>query len=744
MAGMLVVGWGALPPSQRLRPDQPLSVSGDQIALNGWLKIGADNVVTVMMARSEMGQGTHTGLAAILADELDADWAQVRLEMASIDGIYRNLAGMVEGLPFHPDDNSTAKAMAGWFTAKVMRELGPMVTGGSSSIKDLWQPMREAGASARAMLICAAAARWNVQTTECHAQSSVVEHTSGLRASFGELASLAAKQPPPSKIMLKKPSQFRGIGISRGHIEATSKLNGTAVFGIDALPPGLMYAAVVMCPTRGGKVIRFDAEKAQALPGVKKVLVVPPLHGGTGAVAVIAETPWHADKAAASITVEWDHGPAAAFSSAAMYAQLAQALDHAKGFSYHHKGAPEAAMRDAARTITADYHAPYLAHAALEPINCTVHFKDGVATVWTSTQVPDLARGAAAKALEIAEDRVKVHQLLLGGSFGRRLEVDYVAQAAAIARAADGVPVQTIWSREQDIRHDFYRPMCMSRIQAGLDSQNRLVAWCNLSVGQAVLPQVLSRTFQLPDPGVDKTASEGAFDQAYEWPHARIAHEIVALPIPVGYCRSSGHSHHAFFVESFMDEVALAARKDPVAFRAALLQNHPRHLNVLNKVAELADWYSPLPASGLGPPRARGVALHQSFGSIVAQVAEVSAAGKDIRVHRIVCVIDCGTAINPNLITQQMESSVVFGITAALHGEITLTQGQVEQSNFHDYPMLRMAECPRVEVHIMDSSDSPEGVGEAGVPPIAPAIANALFALTGQRLRSLPLRLAEL
>lgn len=742
-AGALVIGWGVMPPRQRLHTADPMPAAPGQASLNGWLKVGTDNTVTVMMAKSEMGQGTHTGLAAILAEELDADWAQVRLEMAPIDDIYNNLATVVDGLPFHPDNDGSMKAVAGWLTAKTMREVGVMMTGGSSSIKDLWLPMREAGAHARAMLIRAAAAQWKVQAAECTANAGWVEHAAGQRATFGELAALAAQQPMPGKVALKEPAQFKLIGKPLTRIEAPGKLDGSAVFGIDANPPGLLHASVVMCPTRGGKVARFDAAAAQKLPGVKQVLAVAPYHGGTGGVAVIADTPWHAKKAAAAVTVEWDHGPAATLSSETVMARLAQALDEAKGFGYHSAGDVDQAMQGAASSITADYRAPYLAHAALEPINCTVQFKDGAAQVWTSTQVPGLARMAAAKALGIDEERVTVHQLLLGGGFGRRLEVDYVAQAAAIAKVANGAPVQTLWSREQDTQHDFYRPACMARFKAGFDAQGQLVAWHNLSAGQAIVPQVLARTFGLPGAGPDKTASEGAFDQPYEWPHARIAHEIIDLPLPVGFWRSVGHSHQAFFKESFVDEAAHAAKKDPVAFRAALLQKHPRHLKVLQKAAELAGWGQPLPPDASGMQRARGVALHQSFGSIVAQVAEVSmGADKAIRVHRVVCVIDCGAAINPNLIAQQMESAVVFGLTAALYGEVTLKDGQVQQSNFHDVPLLRMADCPKVETHIIDSAEPPEGVGEPGVPPVAPAVANALFALTGQRLRALPLKLA--
>lgn len=742
-AGALMIGWGVMPPRQRLVPTPPLPSTAQRMALNGWVKIGADNTVTVMMAKSEMGQGAHTGLAAILAEELDADWGQVRLEMAPIDDIYNNIVSVVDGLPFHPDNDGTFKTVVGWLTAKTMREVGVMMTGGSSSIKDLWRPMREAGASARTMLVRAAASQWNVQAAECTVESGVVMHPAGQRATFGELATAAAQQPLPGTVVLKEPAQFRLIGKPLTRIEAASKLDGTAVFGIDANPPGLLHASVVMCPTRGGSVAGFESAEAQAMPGVKKIVQVEPRNGSTGAVAVIADTPWHARKAAARVKVQWNHGPAANLSSDAVATQLRQALDGAKGFGYYSTGDVDKALQGAARTITADYEAPYLAHAALEPINCTAQFHNGAATIWVSTQVPGLARQAAADALGIDAEQVQVHQLLLGGGFGRRLEVDYVAQAAAIAKAADGLPVQTLWTREQDTQHDFYRPACMSRFTAGFDDSGKLVAWRNVSVGQAIVPQVLARTFGLPGGGPDKTTSEGAFDQPYEWPHARIAHEAIDLPLPVGFWRSVGHSHQAFFKESFVDEAAAAAGQDPVAFRAALLQRHPRHLQVLRKAAELSGWGQPLAPDATGAKRARGIALHQSFGTTVAQVAEVSvSADKAIRVHRVVCVVDCGYPVNPNMIAQQLESGVVFGLTAALYGEITLKEGQVQQSNFHDVPLLRMADCPHIETHILPSAEHPEGMGEPGLPPIAPAVANAVFALTGQRLRRLPLKLA--
>ncbi|MCM2340917.1 xanthine dehydrogenase family protein molybdopterin-binding subunit [Rhodoferax sp.] len=741
--GALVVGWSLMPVRQRLTGAQPLSTGPGQNALNGWVKIGVDNSVTVMMSKSEMGQGVHTGLAMLLAEELDADWAQVRVEHAPIDAIYNNLSALVDGLPFHPDDDSALKATAQWLTAKLMREFGVMMTGGSSSIKDLWLPMREAGASARAMLIEAASRQWQLPATECTASLGRVTHMGGQSASFGELAQAASQLPLPEAPQLKNPAQFTLIGNPRRRLEAAPKLDGSAIFGMDVLPPGLLYASVTMCPTLGGRVASFQADAAAKLPGVRQVLKVDGYNGGTGGVAVVADTPYHASQALAQVSIEWHHGSNATLDSADVLVQLTQTLDREDGWAYYKHGDVSTALASASKTVTADYQVPYLAHTPMEPMNCTVQFKDGAATVWASTQVPGLARAAAAKALGFASDKVTVQVQFLGGGFGRRLDVDFIGQAAAIAKVAGGAPVQTFWSREQDITHDFYRPACVSRFVAGLDAKGALTAWKNTSVSQAIVPQVLKRLFNLPSAGPDKTTAEGAFDQPYEWPNARIAHEMVALGVPVGFWRSVGHSHQAFFKECFMDEVALAAGQDPVAFRAALLQRHPRPLKVLQQVATMSGWgqaFNPAPGA---LPRARGVALHQSFGSVVAQVAEVSVdADQKIRVHKVWCVIDCGFAVNPNLIRQQLDSAIVFGLSAALGGEITIVNGQVQQSNFHDYPMLRMGECPVIESHIMASTEPPEGVGEPGTPPIAPAVANAVFALTGKRLRALPLKLA--
>jgi len=747
----LVVGWGLLPVRQRLRGSAPLPSAAGQLAFNGWVKIGADDTVTIQVPKSEMGQGVLTSLAMLLADELDADWARVRTEHPPIDAIYNNLATVVDGLPFHPDNSGWVKRVAGHMTAKTMREIGLMMTGGSSSLKDLWAPMREAGASARAMLVAAAAAQWQVPAAEVQVKQGVLSHAaSGKSARFGALAAKAAQQPLPDAVVLKQPGQFSLIGQDTRRHEAASKQDGSAVYGLDTLLPGMLYASVLMCPTLGGAVASFDAKAALAGPGVKAVIAVPGQRGGTAGVAAIATTPWQAISAAKAVVVQWDHGVNAQLNSADVSTLLKQKLAEDSGFGYFSQGDAAGALKGAAKTITADYQAPLLAHATLEPMNCTVHYtpdaKGGpLASVWAPTQVPGLARYAAAQALGLDSAQVAMNVTLLGGGFGRRLEVDFVAQAAHIARSQPGVPVQTFWSREQDSTHDFYRPPCVARYQAGLDAQGQLLAWTAASAGPSIVQQFLQRQFGLPGAGPDKTTAEGAFDQPYEWPAARISHHIVELPVPVGFWRSVGHSHQAFFKESFVDEVAHAAGQDPLAWRLALLKNHPRHAAVLRAAATRAGWGTPLAPAADGAKKARGIALHQSFGSTVAQVAEVSldpADAKRFRVHRVVAAIDCGLAVNPNGIRQQMESAVVFGLTAALYGEITLDKGQVQEANFNQQALLRFDECPVVETEIITSTEPPEGVGEPGTPPIAPAVANALFVLTGQRLRSLPLKLA--
>ena len=736
--GGLAVGWGLWPARQRLLPSKPLPSVASHPAFNGWVRIGEDDRVTVVMGRSEMGQGSHTGLAMLLADELGARWDQVQIEQAPFDNIYNNQAVAADGLPFHPDNQGQLKRAAQFLTGKTMREFGLMMTGGSSSIKDLWLPMREAGASARAMLAQAAAAKWQLPVNDIVVADGVVSHASGRSARFGELALLAAQQTRPDTVTLKTPAQFKLIGHPIPRLETIDKVNGSAIFGSDVRPPGLLFACVGMNPELGGSYQSLDDAVVKTMPGVKKALAVPPLYGSTTAVAVVAQTTYQAMQGLRKLPVEWSPGKASDISDATVQTRFKEALDSNSGFTYFSEGDADRAIAASKKTVQAEYSAPYLAHAAMEPLTCTVWFKDGAAEVWASTQITDLARHVVAKVLGISSDKVQLHLTLLGGGFGRRLEMDVIAQAAFIAKACEGSPVQTLWDRTQDLQHDFYRPAAASRFTAALDDNGQLTAWHNLSTSQAVLPQVLSRLFGLPAAGPDKTTAEGAFDQAYEWPNAKISHCAVDLPIPVGFWRSVGHSHQAFFKESFVDEVAHAAGQDAVAFRLSLLKNHPRHAKVLQTVAEKSGWKPSAYRAPDGSQRAMGLALHESFGSIVAQVVELSVLQQKIKVHRVWCVIDCGTAINPDLIAQQMEGSVAFGLSAALYGRIQLSKGRVQQSNFHDYPILRMPDMPKVDTFIIPSDATPEGVGEPGTPPVAPAVANALFTLTGQRLRSLP------
>ena len=746
-AGALVVGWSALPLRQRLVGSAPLPVQGAEVPLNGWVKVSSDNSVTVMMCKAEMGQGIYTGAAMLLADEMDADWTQVKVQQSPIDKIYNNLDNIVGDLPFRPDDHSVFEELTVWMLRKASRDfVGTMITGGSTSINDLWQPMREAGASARMMLCGAAAEQWHVPVGECRAENSRVLHPSGRSASFGELAELAGQQSLQTHVVLKTPAQFRLIGKPVKRIDGPSKLDGSAKFGIDALPDGLLYASVLMCPTLGGTLKDCDDSVARALPGVVKVLKVDAYNGGTGGVAVIAENVFiamYALDAVAALGIEWNHGAAADVSDSDVVRSLTDALEHSEGHAYYSRGDVDGALGTAARVVSAEYRAPYLAHAPLEPMNCTVQVTDDGAKVWVSTQVPALARKQVAKVLHMDTDKVEVQVLLLGGGFGRRLEVDYVSQAAAIASEADGRPVQTIWSRPQDMTHDFYRPACVSRFRAGLNRAGELVAWRNLSASQSAVAASLKRNYGIPDPLCDRTTVEGAFDQPYEWPNLRVAQTTVELPVPVGFWRSVGHSHQAFFVESFMDELAAAAGKDPVEFRAGLLEHHPRHLAVLRRAAVLSNWGRPLARAPDGAACARGIALHEAFGSIVAQVAEVSiGANKTVCVRRVVCVVDCGTPVNPNLIRQQVEGGIVFGLSAALYEAITIDHGQVQQQYYSDFPIVHMDDCPVIDTDIMSSEGEPQGVGEIATPPIAAAVANAIFALTGQRLRTLPLQLA--
>ena len=740
-SGVLTVGWGLLPPRQRLHTSSPLPVKDGAVALNGWVAIAPDGTVSVVVSKSEMGQGVNTALPMLLAEELDVPLSQVRITQAPIDKIYANLALLRDALPFHPDTQGNIKDGAQWVMAKVARELGLMFTGGSTSIKDCWQPMREAGAVARAMLVAAAAAEWQVAAGACTTDAGFVIHA-GKRAAYGSLAAKAARAGAgigPGDVRLKEPRDFKLIGQPVARRDSPAKVNGSATFGIDARPEGLLYAAVAMSPVVGGSVAWFDEKAVKAVPGVVAVVdfsaALADKTGAGAGVAVVAKSYWIARQALDKLALKWNDGPHAALSTAAIFAGFAKALDEESGFTYYETGSQDGAA-GAARTIKAEYRAPFLAHAAMEPVNCTAQVRDGKVRLWASTQVPSLAVGIAAKVAGVSTDDVALDMLLLGGGFGRRLDADMVAQAVAVAAGAGvgGRPVQMIWSREDDMTHDVYRPAALARFTGSLDAAGHIVAYDNKSVSGSIAHQYLPRNLGVPGGGPDKTTAEGEFDRQYEIANQRVAHVIADSAVPIGYWRAVGHSHNAFFKEGFIDELAHAAGKDSVAFRRALLKGHPRDLAVLDAAVA---------AAGSAPEgRAHGVAVHRSFGSICAQVAEVSVEDRQIRVHKVWCAIDCGLAVNPNIIAQQMESCVVFGLSAALGGEVTLKDGRIEQRNFHDYPVLRMDQAPVVETIVMKNAHHPEGVGEVGLPPVAPAVAGAVFKLTGQRLRSLPLRLS--
>jgi isoquinoline 1-oxidoreductase beta subunit len=735
--GALVVGWGVRPPRQRLRGSAPLPLAGGAVALNGWVALNPDGTVAVVVPRSEMGQGVNTALPMLVAEELDVPLDRVVISAAPIDTIYANITVMRETLPLHPDERGDINQGVRWVAGKIGRELGIMFTGGSTSVKDAWLPMREAGAVARAMLLAAAADSWKTDAALLRTRASLVLHPDGRSAGYAALAARAAQVGAgieASDVRLKDRRDFTLIGKPVKRRDTTAKVNGSAVFGIDARPPGLVYAAVVMAPVIKARVRAFDAAKIAAMPGVLGTVDFSAAlaeHSGAGAgVAVLARSWWQAKQAAAALPVVWDEGAYATLSTEAIFAGLAHSLDTESGYVYHESGSQDGV---GARTVTAEYRAPFLAHATMEPVNCTAQVKGGKVTLWASTQVPSVAVDIAAKVAGVARADVAIEVLLLGGGFGRRLETDMVAQAVAVAMRAGGRPVQLIWTREDDTTHDVYRPAALARFSAKLDANGDILAWDNRSASGAIGHQYFPRNLGLPGIGPDKTTAEGEYDMQYAIANQRIAHVIVDSPVPIGYWRSVGHSHNAFFKESFIEEVAQAAGRDSVALRRSLLTGHPRHLAVLNAAVARA---------GTAPAgRAFGVALHQSFGSIVAQVAEVSVENKEIRVHRVVCAIDCGTVVNPNIVDQQMASAVMFGLSAALGQEITIRNGRVQQTSFHDFPVLRMDRAPHVETIIMASAEPPEGVGEPGTPPIAPAVAAAVFTLTGQRLRSLPLRL---
>lgn len=746
VAGALLVGWAVLPPRSRVgRPDTLPGADG-RIALNGWIRIAPDGAVALAMPRSEMGQGVHTALALLAAEELDVAPARIALAEPGADTLYGNVAIAVDGLPFTPAETEPGRQgatvlAARWIVAKLAREAGLSLTGGSSSVADAWEPLRWAAATARARLLGAASLQWRLPAEELTVADGVVTHAAGgQRAHYGELARLAAATPP-GDVRLKPREAWTLIGRPQPRLDLPDKVSGAAVFGLDVRLPGLRYAVVRHAPQLGGAPGAFDPDPVLRLPGVERVVRLPSLAGSTPALAVVGRSTWHARRGADALLVDWRAPPARVLDSAAIARELERTVRRAaldgSGHVFHAQGDADAALAAAARRIERLYRAPYLAHAALEPLNCTARVAGGRVELWVPTQVPSFARATAARIAEVPEDRVVVHVTALGGGFGRRLETDVVAQAVRVALECGGAPVQLSWPREEDFTHDFYRPAAAALLQAGLDGEGRLQVLRLTSAGDALVPRYLERNAPGLAPPVDlpdRTASEGLFDLPYEVPHQRIAHRATESGVPIGFWRSVGHSHNAFFAECFVDELAAAAGRDPLAFRLELLQEQPRHAAVLRLAADKAGWGSALP-----PGTARGLALHESFGSIVAQVVEARLADGRPQVRRVVVAADVGTVVNPDTVVQQMEGSVLFALSAALHGRIDIVASRVQQNNFPDQPIATLAETPHIEVHLLPSTRAPAGVGEPGVPPFAPALANALFALTGKRLRELPL-----
>lgn len=740
--GALLVGWAALPQRSRLGLASMMAAGEGDFALNGWIKILPDGSVVLAMPRSEMGQGVHTALPQLAAEELDVPLARVRIEQAGWDAVYGNVAMLVGQLPFHPSEaereDGFGRVKAGrWLVGKLARELGINATGGSSSVADAWDVVRLAAATARASLVGAASLQWRLPAEELVVQAGVVSHPSGRSIPYGELAR-SASATPPGTVQLKDRKRWRVIGQPAPRLDVPAKVNGTARFGLDVRVAGMRFAAVRLAPTFGGAPGRIDAQAALAMPGVERVLSLPAYAGSSAGIAAIADNSWRALQAVRAVQVDWRAGTGPQPDSERIAQELRRAVEGRDGFRFHESGNVERAPAAGERTIEAWYSAPYLAHATLEPMNATARVADGRVEVWAPTQVPHMCRATAARIAGVPEERVDLHVTLLGGGFGRRLEVDYVAQAVRVAMDLPGVPVQLLWPREEDMRHDFYRPMQVARLRAEVSATGEAVALQVKSAGDAISPRWMERGLPAltgPVDLPDKTASEGLFDQPYGFAHQRVEHVFTRMGVPVGFWRSVGHSHNAFFTESFVDEIAAELGRDPVAFRRSLLEGAPRHRAVLDLAVERSGW-------GLRPllaGRARGVALHESFGSVVAQVVEVSIEKGQPRVHRVVCALDCGTVVNPQIVAQQMEGAVIYGLTAALYGRVDIRDGAVQQGNFPDYRMLPMAAAPQVETHIVPSERPPAGVGEPGVPPVAPAVANALYALTGRRHRSLPL-----
>ncbi|WP_276503222.1 xanthine dehydrogenase family protein molybdopterin-binding subunit [Terrimonas pollutisoli] len=668
-------------------------------APNAFVRIGKDNIITVIVNHSEMGQGAYTSLPMIIADELDADWSKVKFEAAPVDPVYN-----------HPG-------------------FGMQGTGGSTSTWVEWDRFRNAGATGRHLLVAAAAQTWNVDPSTCRTEKGFVIHdATGRKLSYGELVDKAATITSPKEVKLKEAKDFKFIGKPIKRLDTPEKIDGSGIFGLDVKIPGLLTAVIARPPVFGGKVKSFNADKAKAIPGVKDVVQID------RSIAVVANGFWPAKLGREALEIVWDEGPLSTLDSKTQTQQYAD-LAKQTGAVAKKEGDVAAVKSKVVKNLDVVYDMPYLAHAPMEPLNCVADVKADSCEIWVGTQFQTVEAMTAAAITGLKPNQVKVHTTLLGGGFGRRAVPDghFVSEAVQVSKAIKS-PVKVVWTREDDIRGGYYRPRAYHTISAGLDAAGKPLYWKQSIVCQSFIVGTPFESFMIKD-GVDAVAVEGANELPYHVPNHLLQWNMAPGGVPTLWWRSVGSSHTAFAVECFIDELAKAAGKDPFEYRRMLMDKHPRQKKVLEYVAQKAGWKNPLPAG-----RGKGIAVHESFGSVVAMVAEVSIAKNNLKVHKVTVAVDCGQVVNPDTIKAQMEGCVVFGLTAALYGEISFENGRVKQGNFHDYRMVRMNEMPVVEVHIMDSKEKMGGVGEPGVPPVAPAVMNALFTLTGKRVRKLPLQ----
>jgi isoquinoline 1-oxidoreductase beta subunit len=681
------------------RADAFPMTSAEPEALNAWIHISPDDVVTIICDKSEMGQGILTSMTMLAADELDCDWSRVRWEFALAEPVYANPAFHAQG------------------------------TAGSSSTRACYEPMRRAGATARAILVQAAAQRWSVEPSECRTANGKVLHPASNRSfKYGDLAVSASKLPQPQDVQLKDPSQFNLIGKPTKRLDTPIKVDGTAQFGIDVRRPGMVYATITRCPVFGGKAASFDATKAKAIPGVIDVIQI------SSGVAVIASDTWTAFQGKGALEIRWDEGAGSNLTSENIMQSFAQQAAGPTPIA-RKDGNGLAGLESATQKLEAVYEAPYLAHSPMEPMNCTAEVHSDGAEIWAPTQMQTAAQAAAAKILGVKPDAIILHTTFLGGGFGRRGSVDYVSDAVQVSKAI-GKPVKLTWTREEDTQHSVYRPMSYCKFVAGLDAQGKPTAFT-----AAVACQSLSKvSFGVAKDNLDPQSVEGVADIEYDIPNIQINYALTENVVPVSFWRSVGYSQNGFFSECFVDELAAAAKEDPYQFRRRLLAKSPRRLGVLNLAAEKAGWATTLPEG-----RFRGIAVLNPFQSYNAQVVEVSVNrnAKTYRVHRVVMAMDCGRNVNPSTIEAQMQGSVVWAMSM-LKNVITIDKGRVVQSNFNDYPVARINETPKIEVYIVPSTEKPTGVGEPGVPCLAPAVCNAIFQATGKRIRRLPIRPEDL